>query len=255
MTSRALLAVAGVALLASLFLPWFSGGVSGWEHFAWTDVAFAIVAALLVVTVLRPTGILRVVAAVSCALGASVVLGHGFAPDQPAGELLRIRPGGYVALAALMAGIVGSLAAWPRWGGALLLMAAAGGLVGSLFSGWGLDEGLFVARPDGSFEGGDDVYANGFERWRVLDVAFLALAAGLLAAAAGRLAALARAVLAVAALAAAVCVVIGVRDQFWVDEGFALGAAKGSVVALLALTAALAGLALVRPRGPAARAG
>jgi hypothetical protein len=109
----------------------------------------------------------------------------------------------------------------------------------------------------GSFDrlAGGDVYANGFERWAALDVALLALAAGLLVSASGRLPAAGRAVLPVAATAAAVCVLIGARDQFWVDEGFALGAAKGYVTALLALAAAVAGLAVVRPRGRGGRGG
>jgi hypothetical protein len=211
-------------------------------------------AGLIVTAFVRPFAPLRVAAAVLCGLGIAVVLGHGFAPDEPTREIREVAAGGYVALFALAAGATGALATWPRRGGTALLVAAAVGIVGALLSGWG-DDGVIVLfgaleklRAVGS---GPD----GFARWRMLDVALLALAAGLLLAAAVRPPRAVSAALAVGALAAAGCIVVGMRDQLWVDEGVAMGAAKGPVVALLALLAGLGGLALVRPRAPAARAG
>ncbi|HEX8207328.1 MAG TPA: hypothetical protein VF587_14800 [Solirubrobacteraceae bacterium] len=258
--SRLLLAGGGVALLVSLFLPWFSGGVSGWEHFAWADAVFAVLALVLVATAaLRPRAAVRVVVAVLCGAGIAVVLGHGFSPDVPIRDEQDIRSvaaGGHVALGALAAGIVGALAAWPR----LLLVAAAAGLLAALPSGWGTDAVYFTFVPHQEVFDSTD-YPNGFERWKVLDAALVAVAAALLLVAfAGRVAdRLAsrpvRLVLAAASLAAAVCIVIGIRDQAWADEGVAIGAAKGPVVALLALAGAVGGLALVRPPAPAARAG
>jgi hypothetical protein len=245
--SRSLLAAAGVALAASLFLSWF-GGVSGWEHFAWADVALAVVAAGLVAAALSLRAVLRALIVVLCGLGIAVVLGHGFAPDEPVsreGEIASVGAGGYVALAALAAGAIGALAAWPRRGAVVLLVAAAAGIVGALLSGWGGDAHYFTFAPgEAVFDATD--YPTGFERWRVLDVALLALGAGLLAAATGRLPLFARAALAVAALAAAACVLVGIRDQLWVDEGAAIGAAKGPLVALLALGAGLVGLVCTR---------
>ena len=259
MTPRALLAGGGAALAVSLFLPWFDG-VSGWEHWAWADVPFAVLAAVLVAAAVRPLAGLRAAAVVLAGLGIAVVLGHGFAPATPArtadevgGDVLA---GAYVALAALAGGAIGGLSTWPRRGGPLLLGAGAVGLVAALLSGWGNEEGVavFFGRLDDLRIAAD--YDNGFERWRVLDVALLALAVALPAAGAmRRLPLVAHAVLVAAALAGAACVAIGMRGQLWVDEGIAYGAAKGPLVALLALAAAVAGLLLVRPRGRAARAG
>ena len=257
--SRVLLVAAGALLLASLFLPWFDG-VSGWEHWAWADVPFAVLALALLALAWRPSlAPLRVAVVALCGLGIAVVLGHGFAPDRPTrtpeeagGDVLA---GTYLALTALALGAIGGLAAWPRRGGPVLLVAAAAGLVAALLSGWGGegDIALFFGSLDDVRVFAD--YQNGFERWRALDVALLALAAALLVVASGRGPRAVRVVLAVAASAAAACVAVGLRGQLWVDEGIAYGAAKGPLVALLALAAAVAGLALVRPRAPAGRAG
>ena len=248
-------AAPGVALLASLFLPWFDG-VSGWEHFVWADVGLTVVALVLIAAV-RPIAPLRVLAVVLCGLGVAVVLGHGFAPDQPPRSEedigVDVLAGAYVALAALALGAIGGLAAWPRRGGAVLLVAAGAGIVAALLSGWGSPDGTAVF-----FGELDDIrvaegYQDGFERWKLLDVALLAFALALLVAAVRRLPRVAYALLGAAAVAAAACVAIGMRGQLWVDEGIADGAAKGPLVALLALAAALAGLVLVRP--PAAASG
>ncbi|HEV2785615.1 MAG TPA: hypothetical protein VGV67_04445, partial [Solirubrobacteraceae bacterium] len=255
--SRALLGAAGAALAVSLFLPWFDG-VSGWEHWAWADAPFAALAILLVASAALPgVTALRMVAGVLCGVGISVVLGHGFAPDEPTGEVLRAGAGGYGALGALSAGVIGALAAWARWGSVLLLVAGAAGIVAALLSAWGPEGDVLVLFGDVDRLAAQGAYEDGFERWRVLDVALLALAAGLVGAATGRLPRVGLAVLGLASVAAAACVLIGVRDQLWVDEGVAIGAAKGPLVALFALAAAVAGLALLRPRerAPAARAG
>lgn len=253
MTSRALLAAGGLLLSVSLFLPWFSGGVSGWEHFAWADVPLALVALVVLAAAALPAlPPLRVAVVALGGLAIAVVLGHGFEPDEPTQAFLEVAAGGYVALAALAAAVIGALATWPRRGGALLLVAAAAGLLAALLSGWGV-EGGFPLTPDpesaADFRGEVVFYGpgspDGFERWHVLDVALVALALGLVASAArlprGMLAALAA-----GALAAAACIVIGVRDELWVDEGAAVGVAMGPLVALLALAAALAGLAALR---------
>ncbi len=102
--SRALLGAGGVALGASLFLSFFPG-VSGWEHWDWADVVFAVLAAALVVAAIRRTRRLSVLMplALLCAIGVSVVLGHGF--DGGADALA----GPYVALGGLGSGCVGAL--------------------------------------------------------------------------------------------------------------------------------------------------
>ncbi|HEX2084981.1 MAG TPA: hypothetical protein VHF89_04810, partial [Solirubrobacteraceae bacterium] len=237
---RALLAAAGLVLAGSLFLPWFEG-VSGWEHFAWADVA------LLVVAVALPVAP-RPVVAVLCGLGIAVVLGHGLEPDELV--ILHVGEGPYVALGALAAGAIAGLARWP----AVLLVAAACGLVAALLSGWGRDWEAF--EPSGALDAIS--YPNGFERWRFLDVGLLLLAAGLLLAATRRAPVALRALLAAASVAAAACVIVAGRTQLWHDEGLAEGAAMGTLAALLALAGAVAGLALVsrpREREPAARDG
>jgi hypothetical protein len=241
--SRALLAGGGVALLLSLVLPWFSGGVTGWEHFAWADVALSAVALLALVAAAVPRAPLRLAVVVLCGLGIAVVFGHGFAPDEPTPELREVAAGGHVALAALAAAGVGALAPWSRRGGAALLVAAAAGLVGALLSGWGFEGGLRLTVGESSVAFYGPGSPDGFARWAVLDVALIALALALLVAAVRRLPLAVYAALALASLAVAACVVVGVEDQLWIDEGAAAGAAKGPVAALLALTAALAGLA------------
>ncbi len=260
MIGRVLLGAAGVALVLSLFLPWFDG-VSGWEHWAWADYVLAILAAAMVIAAALPRAgaAHRVLVAVFCALGIAVVLGHGFAPDAPPRsaeeDITDVLGGAYLALAALAAGATGCLATWSRRGGVVLVAAGAAGIVGALLSGWGSEDGtaVFFGSQDGIQIAAD--YENGFERWRLLDVALLALAAALLAAASGRLPRVVHLALAAAAVAAAACVAFGMRGQLGVDEGIAYGAAKGPLVALLALAAGFAGLAALRPRAPAARAG
>jgi hypothetical protein len=252
--ARVGLLVAGAGLAASLFLPFYAG-VSGWEHWAWADVPLAVLAADLVVGALvlrRPVFAHSLVVAVLCALGIAVVLGHGFEPDAPTRNLPDLAAGPYVALCALAVGAVAALVPWPRRAAPLLLVASAAGLVAALLSGWGA-EAIFLDA------GGRDTtpYPNGFERWHVLDVGLLILAAALLAAAPRRLPQALVAVLAAATVLAAACVAIGSRSQVWVDEGSAVGMAMGPLAALLALAGAFAGLALAtRPASsPAARAG
>jgi hypothetical protein len=249
-------AVAGAALAVSLFVPWFDG-VSGWEHWAWADVVLAALAAgLVALAFLRPRAPLGAAVAVLCALGVAVVLGHGFEPDD-ARVIGSVEAGPYLALAALGLGAIGALAPSPRHGGAVLLVAAAVGVGGALLSGWGFDGEYVVpfdARNRLPATLRDTPTPNGFERWAVLDVALLVLAAGLLLAAAGRAPKLLRTALAVACLAATACVLIGARDQLWIDDGVAQGLAMGPLAALLSLAAALAGLWVTR-RAPAARDG
>jgi hypothetical protein len=264
LVSRLLLAAGGIALAISLFLPWFED-VSGWEHFAWADVPLAIVAADLVVTaLLRPLLPLHVVVVILCAAGIAVVLGHGFAPDDPIRDerdIQDVGAGAYVALAALSAGAIGALATWPRHGATVLLVAGAVGILAALLSGWGSDAHYFSFTPGQSLvDSSPD--PNGFARWQVLDAALVLLAIALVAAAELALPREALAGMGLASLAAAVCIVVGARDQRWTDEGIALGLAKGPLVALLALAWAIAGLALVRPPAsaeslpaPAAHAG
>lgn len=244
---RVLLAGGGLVLALSLFLPWFAG-VTGWEQWKWADVVLIVLAADLVATAfLRPIAAQRAIVAVLCALGIAVVLGHGFEPDAKVDGFEHIAAGPYLALAALAAGAVGAVAAWPRKAAPLLLVVAAGGIVAALLSGWGIADRVDV-------QPGWTAYApigepNGFERWRVLDVALLALAAGLVAAASGRLPSAALAVLGVGAVAAVACVLAGARSRMWTgDGGAAEGIGMGTLAALLALAAALAGLALLRPR-------
>jgi peptidoglycan/LPS O-acetylase OafA/YrhL len=101
---RALLGAGGVALAASLFLPFFRG-VSGWEHWAWVDVVFAVLAAGLVAAAVAGVRRRSVLVAIAllCAVGVSVVIGHGFDGD---GEALA---GPYVALGGLAAGCAGAV--------------------------------------------------------------------------------------------------------------------------------------------------
>ena len=254
MIARALLGAGGVALVVSLFLPWFDG-VSGWEHWAWADVVLAVLAVALAAGAALPARArLRVPLAVLCGLGVAVVLGHGFEPRVPARTMQQVAAGPYLCLGALAAGAIGALWAWPRRGGVVLLVAAAAGLVASLFSGWGTEDGFLVLF--GTLERLHVETPNGFERWRVLDVGLLVLATALLGAASGRAPALVRAALAVAALAAAVCVLVATHTTLWVgDGGAASGAPMGELAALVSLAAALAGLALIKPRERAARAG
>ena len=244
--SRLLLAVAGVVLAVSLFLPWFPG-VNGWEHWVWADVVLIVLAADLVAAALMPPlAAHRVVVAVLCGLGIAVVLGHGFEPDDSARAVPTVGPGPYLALGALAAGAIAALVPWPRVAGPLLLVAAAAGLVAALLSGWGAEgeQPLTVGPDTVAFSSAET--PNGFERWKVLDVGLVVLAFGLLVAAARRLPSPALAVLAVASVAAGACILIGSRTQTWVAEGLARGAAPGTLAALLALSAALAGLGLVR---------
>jgi hypothetical protein len=44
-TGEWVLGAAGVALLVSLFLPWYSPGLSGWEAFTVLEIVFALIAA------------------------------------------------------------------------------------------------------------------------------------------------------------------------------------------------------------------
>ena len=240
--SRAVLAASGVLLGVSLFVPWFAG-TSGWEHWAWADVVLIVLAADLVVAAfLRPSVALRAALAVLCGLGVAVVLGHGFEPRVRPSAFDDVGAGPYLALVALAAGAVASLVPGPRVAAPLLLVVAGGGLVAALLSGWGIgDVPLSV--------GGDEVrlYAepDGLERWNVLDVALLALAAGLVVAAARRLPRAFGWALAAACVAAAACVLVGAETRAWTgDGGDAEALAMGPLVALLALAGALAGLAL-----------
>jgi hypothetical protein len=248
---RALLGAGGVAVGVSLFVPFFPG-VTGWEHWEWVDVVFAALAVALVAAAALGTRRRAVPLALAalCGLGIAVVLGHGFEPDRPIAT--RVCPGPYVALGGLAFGVAGALADRPR----VLLVAAAAGLVAALFWRWGAEEDtvVFFGRNPPTF--GGQVEDTGWERWQALDLGFVALAAGL-AVAALRPRRAVRAVVAAGAVAAAACVLIaGVeRSALWIDEGAGLGAPPGAVAALLALFAALAGLALVRPRGRAGRAG
>jgi len=249
-----LLVGGGVALVVSLFLPWFDG-VSGWEHWAWADVVLAVLAAGLVgAAVTPPHAVHRIAVAALSALGIAVVLGHGFEPRIGSEDLFSVEAGPYVALAALAAGVIGALVPWPRRGGVALLVVAAAGLVASLFAGWGSKGDYVVLFFSSDVVAGED--PNGFERWRVLDVGLLMLAAALLAATAGRAPRPLLAACAVASVAAGACVLLGTRSTLWTgDGGAALGTALGTLGALLSLAAALAGLALLRRRAPAARAG
>jgi hypothetical protein len=235
MIRRAPLAGGGVALAVSLFVPWFEG-TSGWEHWAWADVILAVLAAALVVAALRPPPApMRIALVVLCSLGVAVVLGHGFEPrvDVGTGNIATdVQIGPYLALVALAAGAIGAAGPLP------LLLAAAGGLVASLFSTW---HGERMALDDRVTTSGE----NGFERWHVLDIALLLLAAGLLVAAAGRAPKALRALLALGSAAAAACILLASDTQFWVgDGGLARGASMGALAALLSLAAALGGLAL-----------
>ena len=164
----------------------------------------------------------------SAGLGSRSSSATGSSLGSPDEGLGNVHIGPYLALAALAAATIGLLAAWPRAGSVALLVAAAAGLVAALFSDWG---------REGDY--------NGFERWHVLDVALLALALGLLVAAAGKAPRALRWLLALGALAAAACVLAASDTQIWIgDGGTAEGAALGALVALLSLTAAVAGLAL-----------
>ena len=254
MASRVLLAAGGVALAVSLFVPWFDG-VSGWEHWAWADIVLAVLAAdLLGAAATPPHAVHRIAVAVLCALGIAVVLGHGFEPRIGSEDLFSVKAGPYVALAALAAGVIGALVPWPRRGGVVLLVAAAGGLVAALFANWGGETRYIVLFGSEDLVSGDGL--NGFTRWAVLDVGLLVLAAALVFVASGRAPRLAIAACAVAAVAAGACVLVASRSTVWIGEGGgALGAALGPLAALLSLAAALAGLALLRRRAPAARAG
>lgn len=106
----ALLGAGGVLLAASLFLSFFPG-VSGWEHWDWVDVVFALLAAALVgAAVSEPRRVALLVAlAVLCGLGVAVVVGHGF--DGRGGA--DVLAGPWVALGGLAAGAFGaSVGAW-----------------------------------------------------------------------------------------------------------------------------------------------
>jgi hypothetical protein len=261
MISRAVLAAAGVLLLVSLFLPWFSG-VSGWEQWAWADLPLAALAAgFVAAAVLPPLPAFRIAVAVLGGLGVAVVLGHGLEPRVEVGDYEHIAAGAHLALVALACGAIAAVTPWPRRAAPVLLVAAAAGLVAALLSGWGY-EAIDIS-PDLSPDG-ERVYSysyelvdpNGFERWHVLDIGLLLLAAGLLVAASGRLRGALRILLAVAGLAAAACVAVSGRSVLRLgDGGLAEGVPMGQLAALLSLAAALAGLALVRPRERAARAG
>lgn len=242
MIARVLLAVAGALLLASLFLPWFEG-VSGWEHWVWADVPLAALALALLLLAARPSlWPLRIAVVVLCGLGIAVVFGHGFEPRVEVPDLSNVGVGGFVALLALLAGTVGAVAAWESRGGSVLLVAAAAGVVASLFAGWGIEAILFgpldeLARTD---------YPNGFERWRLLDVGLLVLAAALVAAALRPLPGAVHGLIAAAAIAAVACVGVAnlERTQWMVGEGGIVeGAPLGAVGALLSLAGGVAGLA------------
>ena len=262
--SRALLAASGLLVAASLFLPWFDG-ISGWEQWAWADVVLAVLAAGLVAAAfLRPLAAHRVVLALLCALGAAAVLGHGFEPRPEVDGLeegaLDVRAGAYLCLAALTAGVVAALAPWPRRAGRLLLVAGATAVVGALFSPWA-GERMREEYPGGMSEWAR-AYPDGFARWGVLDVALVAIAVGLLVVATGRAPRLVSALVGGAGALAAVCIAVSGDRYFWRGEGgFAWGLAPGSLLALAALVAALAGAALLErgraPRrpAPAGRAG
>ncbi|HEV2999097.1 MAG TPA: hypothetical protein VGW75_00055 [Solirubrobacteraceae bacterium] len=264
MARRGLLATGAAAVAASLFLPFFPG-VSGWEHWAWADVVLAALAAALAAaaaTGVRRAAVLLPLAAL-CSLGVAVVLGHGFEPRLPVRSLVEVGAGPYAALAGCAAGAIGALAAWPRGGGRLLLVAGAAGIVAALLSGWGFEGPVQVvaaAQGDGSLVGVLDLERGaptGFERWHVLDLALVALAAGLLAVAAGLARRAAALALAAGCVLAAACVTADALSRsalWWGDGGVVEGAALGTLAALLSLAAALAGLAL-RRRAPAARAG
>lgn len=245
MTGRVLLAAAGLALAASLFAPWFISPlgpqVSGWEHWAWADVPLAALALALLAAALRsPPRSLRVALFALCALGIAVVLGHGFEPRETTQGRADVSAGPYIALAALAAGAVGAARA-PR----VLLVTAAAGLVVALFATWTPTTGYFPA--EGWTAYGPRLGASGFERWHVLDIALLALAIALLVVALVPAKRPVHAVMAAAAVAAAACVIVAGDTYVWVgDGGSAEGASPGALFALLALTAALAGLALHR---------
>ena len=242
MTSRALLAGGGVLLLGSLFLPWFDG-VSGWEHWVWADVPLAGLAVVLVAAAARPEIVpLRIVAVILCGLGIAVVFGHGMEPRVEVRDLSNLGAGGFVALVGLTAGAVGAAARWPR----LLLVAGSAGIVASLFSAWGDDGGYLLVFGAVDRLAATD-YPNGFERWRLLDIALVALAAFLLLAAARPLPRIALALMGAASIASAACILIAnVERTQWMagDGGVVEGAPLGALGALLALAAAVAGLAL-----------
>ena len=256
--SRALLAGSGVALAVSLFLPWFDG-VTGWEHWDWADVAFAVLGAALVVASLRPPrAAVLVPLAVLCGAGITVVLGHGFTPQDTRIDVPTVVP--LLALGALLAGVVGALAPWPRAGGTALLVAAAAGVVWSLFGRWGIEGDTLVVF--GGLDRLDDPEPTGWQHFAALDVALVLLAAGLLAAAAlgPRVPRALWLALGAATVLALACVAVAwaTRTGAWIDEARGTAAAsepRGATQALLALTAALAGLALLRPRGRSGRAG
>lgn len=261
MAPRILLAAGAAAIAASLFLPFFPG-VSGWGHWAWADVLLAALGAALAVaaaTRARRAAVLVPLAVLS-GLGVAVVLGHGFEPRTPVpGGVTDAGAGPYVALAGCAAAALGALAAWPR----VLLVAAAGGLVASLLSGWGFENPVQVIASaevaEAQLVGVLDMAPepNGFERWHVLDVALVALVGALLAVAGGLAP---RAVTWASAAGCALAAACVAADAFarsalwWGDGGAAEGAPLGPLAALLSLAAALAGLAF-RRRAPAARAG
>lgn len=53
MPARAFTALSGLVLLAALFLPWYSGGVSAWDAFAAIDVVLATLAIAIVALAFR----------------------------------------------------------------------------------------------------------------------------------------------------------------------------------------------------------
>lgn len=71
-TGEWVLAAAGVALLVSLFLPWYSPGLSGWEAFTVLDVVLALIAASAIAVL--PVTATQSVPAVPMALDSLVAL-------------------------------------------------------------------------------------------------------------------------------------------------------------------------------------